>query len=459
MLCTRAVISFLFAPLALLAGLAPLHGCGKQGGSAPPAENAIVLLIDTVRFDEIGRRTAQGPVTPQIDRFSQGATRFQAATAHAPWTLPSVASLLTSAYPTVHGAVGLHPSFSKLRDAVPTGAEHLRSHGFETGAFVNCAFLDPALGLDRGFDDYDYLPASNRQLRRAPRTLDQALTWIDERSGRYFLFVHLFDAHMDFDPPEPFLTQFLTDIPRPAEPPFGDVARWRREAPTAEMAAFARALYRAEIAAVDAAIGDFLDALEQRGALANTAVVITSDHGEEFWEHGNFEHGHTLYDELLHVPLIVHAPGRDWEPTVEARVGLVDVLPTLCEVLGVPMNESFEGESLAPVARGAETLSPYRFAESVLYGYEKKAAMDSRFKYIYQDKDRVSLMYDLVIDPLERQSIAESDSTRRQLLASELLQWFQRSLARTEGSQRGEEVVDILEEDVVKKLRSLGYVN
>lgn len=459
MLCTRAVISFLLVPLAMLAGLSACVGCGRSvGGDALPIENAIILLIDTCRFDEIGRKTPQGAVTPRIDRFSEDATRFQAATAHAPWTLPSVTSMLTSAYPTVHGAVGLYPNFSKLRDAVPTGAEHLQSHGFATGAFVNCAFLDPALGLDRGFDAYDYVPASNHKLRRAPETLDQALTWIDERDGRYFLFVHLFDAHMDFDPPEPYLSQFLTDMPRPIEPPFGDVARWRREAPTVAMAAFARALYRAEIAAVDAAIGDFIDALEQRGALANTAVVLTSDHGEEFWEHGNFEHGHSLYDELLHVPLIVRAPGRDWEPVIDARVGLVDVLPTLCELLGVPQNESFEGESLVPVARGEEPRSPYRFAESVLYGYEKKAAMDARFKYSYQDKDRVSAMYDLVADPLERQPVAERDSTRKQQLANELLQWFQGSLKRTEGSQRGEDIVD-MEEDVMKKLRSLGYVN
>ena len=176
-------------------------GCAR---TPEPPRGAVILLIDTCRADEVG-----SAVTPNLAELARSATTFPRATSTAPWTLPAVASLLTSTYPTVHGATGHYPEFGALR-GVRTGAEVLADAGVRTAAIVNCPFLDPALGLGRGFDRFDYYAEHGPEIRTAAETLDTALAWLRGVDGeRFFLFVHLFDAHMDFDPPEPWRSRFL----------------------------------------------------------------------------------------------------------------------------------------------------------------------------------------------------------------------------------------------------------
>ncbi len=425
------------------------------------ARNTVLILIDTCRWDEVGRTTPNGPVTPEIDRFSEGAVRFQSATAQAPWTLPSVTTLLTSLYPTLHGAVGRYPDFSRIRDGVKTAAESLQESGITTGAFVNCAFLDPRLGLDRGFDTFDYFPASNLKLRTAAETFAAAGEWIREhQEERFFLLIHLFDAHMDYDPPEPFRSRFLTGLPQPMEPPFGDLAKWLGKMPEPEIREFARALYRAEIAAVDHECGLFLDDLARLGLSEETAVVITADHGEEFWDHGSFEHGHTLYDELIHVPLIMKFPGSIEPREVDRRVGLIDVMPTVLDAMGLPVPDAFQGRSLLSMARGDESdeMSMDRFAESLFRGVEWKAVLDDRYKFMYCETTRSIQLYDLTLDRWEEDNLEKRRTELVSDMATRLLDWYNASLDQAGGNPRGEEVVD-MEEEVIKKLRALGYVD
>jgi arylsulfatase A-like enzyme len=441
-----------FAPLALIA-FAP--SCDR---SPPPARNAVVILLDTCRYDEVGRTTRQGPVTPSLDAFADGATRFTKATSPAPWTLPAVATLLTSAHPTVHGAKGHYPDFTGLRD-VPTGAEGMARSGVRTCAIVNCPFLDPVLGLGRGFDRFDYYADHGPEIRTAGDALDAALDWVREnRDERFFLFVHLFDAHMDYEPAEPFRSRFLEGEPRPFDGPFAGVGRWRRSGASSAVRRYARALYRAEIAAIDDAIGSFLADLEGLGVIEETAVVITSDHGEEFWEHGQFEHGHTLYEELLHVPLIVRAPGRATTPEVRARVGLIDVMPTLYELLALPPVESFEGRSLVPLLDGRTPSGPRnRFSESILYGPERKAVTSERFKFIRCKEDGTRALFDLEQDPGEARNLMEEEPERAREMESQLDDW-ERLEERRAQSTPAAGVID-MEKDVMSKLRSLGYAD
>lgn len=433
--------------------------CGGDDGG--PARNGIVILIDTCRYDDVGRDGPHGPVTPNIDRFAEGASRLTRCAAPAPWTLPSVGSLLTGVYPTVHGALGRYPDFAKLRPEVPTAAEILSRAGFETAAFVNVAFLHPVLGLDRGFGTYDYVGGANRVIRRAAPTFDRAAEWIEGRGeGRFFLLIHLFDPHMDFDPEEPFLSRFLEGYEGTMEPPFTGVSRWKGERKiTTEIRDFARALYRAEIASVDEEIGRFLARLDSSGLSDETVVVVTADHGEEFWDHGEFEHGHKLYEELLHVPLLIRAPGRPFEREISRLVGLVDVMPTLFDLLGVPADSGFQGESLVPLLEGENPPGErYRFAEALLYGNDWKGVIGERYKYSLSEAQPGGVLFDLSLDPGERHDIAADRPNVAAEMNRVLVDWYRAVLERTGGSVRGGETVD-MEQEVVEQLRSLGYVD
>ncbi|RPJ48434.1 MAG: hypothetical protein EHM19_02050 [Candidatus Latescibacterota bacterium] len=429
------------------------------GGGSGASRSLVLLVIDTCRYDEIGRMTPAGPVTPRIDAFAAEATSFTRATAPAPWTLPSTGSLLTAVYPTVHGALGRYPNFSRLRPEVPTAAEGLAAAGLRTGALVNVAFLHPILGLDRGFESYDYAAGANKKCRGAAATIDAAIRWIEEHRGmRFFLFVHLFDPHMDYDPPEPYRSRFLGGYTGPLEPPFAGAESWKKERRvTAEIREFARSLYRAEIAAVDEECGRFFAYLDSAGLSDETAIVVTADHGEEFWDHGSFEHGHTLYDELIHVPLLIRAPGIEGPREVHDRVALVDVAPTLFELAGVPPMAGWQGVSLVPLLEGKKTEGPhYRFSESLLYGYEWKAVVGDRFKFSWDEERDKMALFDLAADPAEKREISAEQREEAGRMAAVLLEWFRGILARTGGSLSGEPVD--MEEEVVEQLRALGYV-
>jgi len=441
------------------AALASVVALGTACAPSPePARNAIVVLIDTCRADEIGRVVPQGAVTPRLDALARDATTFTRATSPAPWTLPAVASLLTSASPSVHGAQGHYPDFTKLR-GVPTGPEALAAAGIRTGAVVNCPFLDPALGLGRGFERFDYYAEHGPDIRTAREALDAALAWTRGLGGeRFFLFVHLFDAHMDFDPPEPFRSRFLEGEPRPLEGAFTGVTRWRELGAPPAVRRYARALYRAEIAAIDDAVGDFVDALARDGILEETALVITADHGEEFWDHGQFEHGHTLYEELVHVPLVMRVPGGDAPRTIGQRVGLLDVMPTLHELLGVARPAAFEGRSLVPLLGGARPdAEAEAFSEAILYGPEWKAVTGERWKLVRRESDGSRALFDLETDPGETQDVSAREPERAAATEARLDAWIRRGEERVRGLPAAG-VVD-MEEDVMSRLRSLGYAD
>ena len=449
----RRIVIFILSVLILLS-------CG--GREEGPLTSAIVILIDTCRFDDVGRTTSHGPVTPNLDHFaSSGAATFLQATSPAPWTLPSVASLLTAVYPTVHGAVGRYPDFSRIRDDVVLIPEILSEAGFRTCALVNVAFLDPVLGLNRGFETYDYKPGGNLKIRRAHETFGDAIRWIEEQNDEpFFLFIHLFDPHMDFDPPEPFCSRFLADYDGEMKPPFQDVARWRTERNiTPEIRDFARALYLAEIAAVDDACGGFFAWLDSSGHAKETVVAVTADHGEEFWEHGNFEHGHSIFEELVHVPLMIRAGEREFSATVDGRVGLVDVMPTLLDLLGVPPAETFQGVSLLPLMRGETEPGPrYRFSEALLYGYEWKSVTGNEWKFSYNEARNTMALFNLRLDPGEVDDLSGVEETKVQEMASILLAWVHDALERTGGAMHSGETVN-MEKEVIDQLRALGYID
>ncbi len=384
---------------------APANGCAPA--ESPPS--IVVVVIDTLRADHLGLYGyEERPTSPNLDQRAASAAVFERAYTTAPWTLPAFGSLFTGQLPTRHGAgviledvarVMEHgnlrelverrdKTFFQLDASLPTLASMLSEAGYHTGAIVNNAFLSPEFGLDRGFSTYDYGRLS--PARDAETATDLALAWLDTHDAEradapFMLLVHYFDPHIPYTAPEPFQGRFsgrylgdeftlpFNDMSRLRYPIRDRVEGWER------YAALETALYDEVIAYTDDELERLLEALDRRGFRDNGLLVVTSDHGEEFHDHEWVEHGHTVYEELIHVPLLVWGRGVE-AGRYEVPVSIVDVMPTLLAAAGVVSDAEFAGVSLGQVmAEGPATSrqSILRFdrpliAERILYGDEKR---------------------------------------------------------------------------------------
>ncbi len=459
------------APRRLLASLLLLTAaCGGGEPAAPerPAGEgrlAVLLIVDTLRQDALGCYGREGAATPNIDALAAEGARFDQAVSASGWTLPSVASMLTGTWPSLHKALGKVSRLTPITDRLPVLAEVYRDAGWTTLGFANAAFLSPLLGLDRGFELFDHEHAYNWDIRRADATVDAALAALDARPGEdVFLLVHLFDAHLDYDPPDGFLEPFVGDRRTP-EPPVSmkECLELRREdgaaPPAVEDLDYLRGVYQGEVAFVDLAVGRLVGGLRELGRWDRTTLVLTSDHGEEFWEHGGFEHGHTLYDELVRVPLLVRTPApAAGGVEVDRLVRTIDIPPTLLELSGLEAPASFEGRSLAPLLAG-ESAGPVlpAFSQSTLYGAEKMAWRTDRWCLIVdqakQGAEAVEL-YDVVADPGQTRDLSRERPEVRDELSRALAR-FTRELEQRAATIPTPEVRDMGPSTIKKYLESL----
>ena len=449
----------------LVAGAAAAYWSLRGAPAPAPTRNVVLIVLDTVRADRLGCYGNTLGLTPEIDRFAGGAVRFDQAYSHAPWTLPSIASLFTSRYPEQHRAGGRLGAFSKLAGEVDTVAEVFREAGAATGAVINVLFLTAGAGMTQGFDFVDAdAHDSNTEVRRAGPTTDAALRWLDQdREGPFFLLVHYFDAHLIYDPPAPFRERFAAPQDRYTDDfvfgTRGDMIALRNGKPVIQPRMIGRLeqLYNGEIAYLDSEVGRLLAGISERGLDSNTAVVITADHGEEFLEHGGFEHGHTLYDELLHVPLIVRPPdlalGRAGT-TVSSTVRLIDVAPTLCKLAGIAGSPDFEGVSLTDMVDGAQGPDRPVLSQGNMWGPSGDAWRRGDVKLIRtHDPDRVSL-FKVGADPKEWNDLAdELIELRVDMLAD--LDLIKRKLSADAVDGQAADFSD----EEIDKLRTLGYIN
>ncbi|MFQ5743417.1 MAG: sulfatase [Acidobacteriota bacterium] len=459
----------------LAACLLATPACSLLGGNREPV---VLIVIDTLRADHLGVYGYQRPTSPAIDKWAEEAAVFDRAFSTSPWTLPAFGSIYTGQLPTRHAAgvrvrkVAQLPArdeipqlirhadtlFFELDSSLKTLAEILRDKGYTTGAVINNAFLKPRFGIDRGFETYDYTPKPRVKIRTADATVDRALRWLDENpEGPFFLVLHIFDPHMPYAAPAPFAGKFSNQYADTYGLPIEDFTALRQEAkrPTEKgriAEALNTALYDEEIAFSDHELGRFLDGLKARGIWGRALVMLTSDHGEELHDHGRFEHGHTVYNELLRVPLMVWGPdvrpGRYSEP-----VSLVDMMPTILETVGVRAPQAPVGVSLRPLlTTGTAPQERLLYAERTLYKGEKKAVIRWPWKAIIDlEKDR-QLLFDLEADPAEKVNLAP----QRTAVLYELLGRLQETMLAADQQAQHNEV--LLDAETLKNLRALGYL-
>ncbi|MFT5155254.1 MAG: arylsulfatase A-like enzyme [Planctomycetota bacterium] len=373
---------------------------------------AVVIVIDTLRQDALGCYGYEGDPTPNIDALAAEGTRFDQAISSSGWTLPSVASILTASWPSMHKALGKNTRLTPITSDLPTGPELLQKQGVATAAVANAAFLSPMLGLQRGFDDFDHEPAFNDRIRRADASVDLALRMIDERKeGEFFVLLHLFDPHLDYDAPDGYAEAFVGTRNDPARPVSMTDCRALQQAkgrmaPTPKDVDYIKGQYQAEVAFVDRSLGRLFDGMRQMGVYDDCMIVLTADHGEEFWEHGGLEHGHSLYDELVRVPLIVRGAAKDQEPAsvVASQVRTLDVLPTVLHEFGASFPAGTAGQSLMPLILGTDGTDRDAWLEGTLYGNDRRALRGNRYKYILSEQKEgpaLEELFDWRLDPGE----------------------------------------------------------
>ena len=433
----------------------------------PTPQHVILIVVDTMRRDALGCYGNPRQPTPHMDRIAAEGVRFDTAISTSGWTLPAIGSLLTGAWPTIHGGHGKIVDLSPLREEIPTAPEVLQANGMRTLGVANAAFVSPLLGFSRGFDVFDHRHAFNQDIRRADETVDDALHMMRAQPEEpSFVFIHLFDPHLDYDPPPGYAFKYTDGRTAPTPPlslqqcgVMGLATGTGR--PTQEDADYVRGIYDAEMNFIDVQIGRLVDELKRMGIYDETLLVITSDHGEEFWEHQQFEHGHTLYDELVRIPLIVKPPS-DFVPAqrvVSSQVRILDIPPTLFDFLHIDPPESFVGTSIVPLMLGKSEERRVAFSESTLYGADKLAWRDGRYKLIVDTNPQARVpieLYDLQEDPAEATNLIDTLPDVAAEYRAELTDFRERLLKQAK-SMSNPKAKD-MSPARVQSLMSLGYI-
>lgn len=388
--------------------------------------HVILVLIDTLRADHLGFMGYKRATSPTLDAWAAESVVFDRAYAAAPWTVPSVASLFTSLYPSVHHvldrngnypAPGLPVLGDILPDEVETIAEAFAAAGYQTAAFVANPYVEADTKFNQGFRTFQHYPEKS-PYAAASKVLADAAQWLANRDAEkpVFLYVHLMDTHQPYNAPRKFRDPFVAQVKQlttrtpiaPVPDNFGHLQRimGNTEHISPDLKEFAEywiARYDAGIAHVDDELRQFRVTLEKGGLWDNAILLVTADHGESLYDQGGWDHGYSPFEHELHVPLMFHAPKRWPARRVPTTIGLIDIKPTLLELAGVTTKEWMQGNSFAALLSGPIAADPgFAFAEGVKKADTLKAACRGNHKIICDVKAGRSAYFDLTRDPKER---------------------------------------------------------
>jgi arylsulfatase A-like enzyme/Flp pilus assembly protein TadD len=392
--------------------------------------NVLLITIDTLRPDRLSCYSDEHIQTPQIDSLAEKGALFLKAFAHTPTTLPSHTNILLGTTPLYHG---VHDNQNFIvRDEFLTLTEHLKSSGYATGAFVGAFPLDSRFGLTQGFDVYDdYYGSKNYQEfsyveRPAGVVVQKAMEWLENQKRPWFLWIHCFDPHQQYDPPEPFKTK-------------------HKDAP-----------YNGEVAYVDHELGKLFAYMKKNQWGDNTLIIFTGDHGESLGQHGESTHGYFAYNSSIWIPLIIVSPGM--KPVVaDQNVCHVDIFPTVCDVLGMEKPDFLQGISLVPVLKGKKDnrLSSRAIYFESLYPFYGRGwapltgIVQDDIKYL---DSPIPELYNLEKDFDETENQAEDKNLNPYQKTLEKLLEEQSYSGKSSAAKK-------VDRDTLERLKSLGYLS
>jgi len=440
-------------------------GCGRPAPPPPrshpvrfPNCNLVLVSFDALQAAHVGHLGYPRDITPTIDRMAHHGTSFTNYYSAASWTVPATMTWFTGVYPSEHRMVNKFARYTarektpaNLRELAPsltTLAEVLRDNGYATGAFTGNAGVSPGFGYEQGFGTYYAEP---NRFGSFDRSVPKALEWLAaNRDRKVFLFLHGYDAHgqcepaggLDYRYVEPgYDGRFAGSVLEQEALREEGLASGRVTLRDADVR-FWRAVYDEKITRADARLAHFLDEVHRMGLGGKTVFVLTSDHGTEVYEHRRFDHGFTLYDELVHVPLVIQAPGAVPMQRVTDRVGSIDLMPTLLDLLDLPapvaVRNQMRGRSLVPALRGEPVAHDvYSETDYREYTYKRSLLTPDGWKLIATLESRTRELYHLPTDPGELKDLAAAEPTRADAMHAQLFAHF-RALGHDPAARRWE---------------------
>jgi arylsulfatase A-like enzyme/Flp pilus assembly protein TadD len=392
--------------------------------------NVLLITMDTTRADHLPAYGYTQVKTPNLDQLAAKSFIFEDAISHAPLTLPSHTSILTGLLPVSHGVRDNGGYFLDPKEI--TLAELLKKNGYATAAFISAFVLDSRWGLNQGFDFYfdhfnlaEFQDVNTRDIqRRGDETEGEAENWLQKnKSRRFFSWVHLYDPHDPYNPPEPYKTTY------------------------------AGHLYDGEIAFTDDVIGKLFRKLKELGVNDRTIIIVTGDHGESLGQHHEATHAMFIYNSTQHVPLFIFIPGKKNE-RIRATVRHIDIAPTILALLGLEIPKTMQGASLIPLMNQTEKSKRPAFSESIYadihYGWSPLQGLTTEeYKYIDAPKPE---LYDRIHDPQETKNLIGEKRSVAKVLQSELKEILAKSPHKY---QKGPQKMD---PETEEKLRALGYI-
>jgi len=432
--------------------------------------NILFVVIDTLRGDHVGCYGYKRDTTPCLDQFAEQGARFEQMIAPSSWTLPSVMSLFTSLPPSLHRATNYQ---RKLTEDATTLAAELKKAGYQTFGVVANPTASAKFGFSKGFDVYDDYTAalagdlnlfqdfereaSVHTVKTSPIVNRVALNWLGAKRDRqkpFFLLVLYFDAHADYMPPPPYDRMFDPDYAGTIDGRnMYSPEKARISAPADR--AHIQALYDGCIRYVDEHVGQLLKKLDDLDLAKSTCVLITSDHGEEFWDHGKILHGHTLYDELVRVPFLVRWPGHIAPGlAVKAQVGGTSIMPTLLELAGAPRPTQCTARSFYRALVGKEVLEDQpAFSETEMGGKLLKALRTPSAKLVWDATADKRVLFDLQKDPLELSAVTGGQQQEISGQLDTIWKFIELKASTTHDGGRPE-----LGKRLIERLKAMGYV-
>lgn len=459
--------TFLLTLLAVLA----LSGSWFYHSRKEAHPNVVLVSIDTLRPDHLGCYGYDRETSPATDRLAREGVRFATVASTTSWTLPAHHALLTSLPDQVHGVLMEKDRLDENRITI---AEVFRENGYRTGGVFTAPYLMPRFGFDQGYEDYldatiydkkltgrDELVASERG-RTTTGALDKAQEWLDRDPGRpFFLFLHLFDVHPDFDPPAPYDKMFDPDYA--GRVTGKDVFHNPDIRPDMDREDLQHliSLYDGEIRYVDDnGVGRLVRLLEERDLLDSTLIVVTSDHGEEFFEHGRFAHHKNLYDTSVLVPLIIRLPGGSpGRMVVDRMVSIIDIMPTILDIAGLPQSPEGLGRSLLPLIKGKDLSFSKAALELTGNSYRMEGLRTDGYKIILRHMRKTVNYIDLAEDPGEHKGVTDPGRADFGRALDEFTAMDGMLRQYREGLKWGGDTSSDVDQETRERLESLGYIN
>ncbi len=434
--------------------------------TAEPRPNVILISLDTVRADRLGGYGNPRARTPALDLLAANGVLFEEAISNASWTLPSHGAMLTGVQPT---ALGLFKVTDRLNPRTLTMAKVFREYGFDTAAMVSYVLLDREYGFDRGFDSFDYV-----DLQSAKTIVDKAIEFVKPREFRkFFMFLHIYDAHWPYEPTEDTAKEFWPHYIGPDLRDLIDISDYAQFALKVINGPpvyndYCQTMYDGELHDIDNELGRLFRYLVERKMIDRTLIIVTSDHGEQFLEHGLFGHGLTLYDEELHVPLIMRFP--KFLPAgvrVKGQVQSLDIFPTAMALAGLdPARYALAGNDLRPATASGTATPRAMIAETSMSGDPRYALRNGKFKLISPYSldfghdlivQKPEEIFELAVDPKELANLAPEHPKMAEALRLEMAEQMKSIRQKRRGGERLSHSQALSPEEI-ERLRSLGYI-